>query len=335
MKRNAIFIQQMFIFTLLIDINERLKLRGVNAAMTNVKKIPASVLEQLRNTANDCGRSFDSILHSYIQVRLLHRLSISTYRDRFVLKNDLLLFSLTNGLSKTNLEMDLSVRYFSNDLRMLKQAFEEICSIDAQADGVEFLVDELIATRVRGDFDTEWVNIKVPVKLHQSLQYIQIKIHLRDYFIVQPKSIAIQTLIETNPPEILTYPIEAMIAEKFEEIISYVSSSNRMKDFYDIYILSDTQNFEGRILQQAILDIFDRRRTLIEKDHPVFSTSFYLDPARQTQWQIFMEQSSSQQPLTFKEVMKRIQKMLSPIYMMILTEEEFFKNWSSEIKEWQ
>ncbi|PJW13055.1 Abortive infection protein AbiEii [Geobacillus sp. Manikaran-105] len=63
--------------------------------MGNIKNIPASVGERLKNLAKQSGKTFDFILLLYFQERLLYRLSISHYRDQFVLKGGLFLFSLT------------------------------------------------------------------------------------------------------------------------------------------------------------------------------------------------------------------------------------------------
>lgn len=118
---------------------------------------------------------------------------------------------------------------------------------------------------------------------------------------------------------VLAYSAEAIIAEKFEAMISVVELDERMKVFYEVYLLSTTQKFEGRVLQEAVSEIFDRRRTLIEKDQPVLSKQFYLDAQCNKQWSACI----GPQSLTFEGVMKCLQKVLLPIYSAIVTEDEF------------
>ena len=132
-------------------------------------------------------------------------------------------------------------------------------------------------------------------------------------------------------PVVLAYSTEAIIAEKFEAMISLVEVDERMKDFYDVYTLSHTQNVEGRVLQEAVSEIFDQRRTRIEKDQPILSKQFYLDTQRNKQWSACI----GQQSLTFEEVMKCLQKVLLPIYSVIVTEDELFGNWDYELQDWQ
>lgn len=91
--------------------------------MGNVKNISASVRERLKNIAKQSGKTFDLILLLYFQERLLYRLSISNYRDKFVLKGGLVLFSLTQFKSRPTKDIDFLARQISNDIQYIKAAF--------------------------------------------------------------------------------------------------------------------------------------------------------------------------------------------------------------------
>lgn len=294
--------------------------------MKNVKTIPIKVSEQLKNVATKNGESLDVIGHRYFQERWLYRLSISAFQERFLLKGDHLLATLTNGLVKPSVIISLSAKQITQDISKLQHVFEDICAIKVPEDGVDFLVDELKITALKED-----VSIEIPVILGQMRTYIQIKISYKDNHILTPKEVTIPTLLEMEPPVLLAYSTEVIIAEKFEAMISLVEEDNRMKDFYDVYMLLNTQSFEGRVLQEALLEVFDKRRTLIEKDQPVLSKQFYLDARRNEQWLAIIGQES----LIFEEVIKRLQKVLIPIYFAIVTEDEFFGNWDYELQDWK
>ncbi|KOS68390.1 hypothetical protein AEA09_07355 [Lysinibacillus contaminans] len=294
--------------------------------MKNVKTIPIKVSEQLKNVATKNGESLDEIGHRYFQERWLYRLSISAFQERFLLKGDHLLATLTNGLVKPSVIISLSAKQITQDISKLQHVFEDICAIKVPEDGVDFLVDELKITALKED-----VSIEIPVILGQMRTYIQIKISYKDNHILTPKEVTIPTLLEMEPPVLLAYSTEVIIAEKFEAMISLVEEDNRMKDFYDVYVLLNTQSFEGRVLQEAVLEVFDKRRTLIEKDQAVLKNQFYLDAQRNEQWLVFVGQKS----LFFEEVIKRLQKVLVPIYDAIVTEDEFFGNWDCELQDWK
>ncbi|MFJ7736644.1 nucleotidyl transferase AbiEii/AbiGii toxin family protein [Lysinibacillus sp. NPDC097287] len=294
--------------------------------MKNVNAIPISVSEQLKNVATKNGEGLDVLAQYYFQERWLYRLSISSYQERFLLKGDHLLSSLTNGLVKPSTVITLSAKQITSDINKLQHVFEEICAIEVPEDGVNFKVDELKISA-----EQEQVSIVVPVILDQIKKYIEIIVSYRDNHILAPKTVIVPNLLEMETPKVLASSVEAIIAEKFEEIISLEDIENRIKDFHEIYLLLETRNIEGRVLQEAVLEVFDLRRTRIEKDQPVLSKQFYLDPQRNKQWNTFIGDKS----VTFEEVIKRLQKALLPIYQVILTEDEFFGNWDYQLRDWK
>jgi predicted nucleotidyltransferase component of viral defense system len=88
-------------------------------------------------------------------------------------------------------------------------------------------------------------------------------------------------------PVLKTYSIESVIAEKFEAMITLSIMNSRMKDFFDIYTLLSSYNFDGRVLQESILETFQRRGTNIVRNHTLFTEEFAQDPIRNTQWITF------------------------------------------------
>ena len=300
--------------------------RGVEITMKNVKTIPVNVSEQLNNVATKNGERLEVLTQYYVQERWLYRLSISAYQERFLLKGNHLLCALTNGSVKPSVGIALSSRHITHDSKQLQHVFEEICAIEVPEDGVEFLVDDLKVTTIKGG-----VSIEMPVSIGALHTHLNIEISFGDQLVLTPKTVVFPTLLDMAPPVVFAHSIEVIIAEKFEAMISLVESDDSMKDFYDVYVLLTTQSFEGRVLQEAISEAFDRRRTRIEKDHPVLSKQFYLDAQRNKQWHAFM----GQQAVSFEEVMKRLQKVLVPIYSVIVIEDEFFKNWDCQLQDWQ
>ena len=90
---------------------------------------------------------------------------------------------------------------------------------------------------------------------------LQVNISFGDYPILTPKSVVFPTLLEMAAPVVLAYSTEAIIAEKFEVMISVVELDERMKVFYDVYSLSTTQNFEGKCCRRLF------RKSLIIVEH--------------------------------------------------------------------
>ncbi|MFJ7953959.1 nucleotidyl transferase AbiEii/AbiGii toxin family protein [Lysinibacillus sp. NPDC096418] len=294
--------------------------------MKNVNTISTSVSDQLINVATKNGENLDVFAHYYIQERWLYRLSISAYQERFLLKGDHLLFALTNGSIKRSTKIALSAKQMTDDINKLQHVFEEICAIEVPVDGVSFNLDELKITAKK-----EEVHIVIPVIFDQRKTYIEIQVSYRDNHILAPKTVTMPTLLDMESPKILGSSTETILAERFDAMIRLEDIENRMKDFYEVYLLLETQNIEGRVLQEAVLEVFDLRRTRIEKDQLVLSKEFYLNPQRNKQWNTFISDKS----LTFEKTIKRLQKAFLPIYEVILTEDEFFGNWDCQLRDWK
>lgn len=303
--------------------------------MGNVKNISASVRERLKNIAKQSGKTFDLILLLYFQERLLYRLSISNYRDKFVLKGGLFLFSLTQFKSRPTKDIDFLAKQISNDIQYIKAAFESICALTVEEDGVEFDVNGITAERIKEDADYEGVRIKIPASLGRMKKQLQLDIGFGDVIIPKPRDIQYPTLLNMKPPEIRVYSTDSVIAEKFEAMISLSVANSRMKDFYDIFTLLSTENFDGRVLWEAIFETFQRRRTNLEKEHPVFSPSFAEDEIRIKQWKAFLRRIGLKENLEFPFVMERIRDFLFPIYDSILNEDEFLKMWNCQTLKWE
>ncbi|MED0656314.1 nucleotidyl transferase AbiEii/AbiGii toxin family protein [Anoxybacillus ayderensis] len=303
--------------------------------MRNVKNIPASVSERLKNIAKQSGKTFDLILLLYFQERLLYRLSISSYRDKFVLKGGLFLFSLTQFKSRPTKDIDFLAKQISNDIKYIKAVFESICALTVEEDGVEFDVNGMTVERIKEGANYEGVRIKVPASLGKIRKQLQLDIGFGDVIIPKPKEMKYPTLLNMNPPEIQVYSTYSVIAEKFEAMISLSVINSRMKDFYDVFTLLSTENFDGRILWEAIFETFQRRGTNLEKDHPMFLCSFAEDERRNKQWKAFLQRMGIKEDLHFSFVMRKIRDFLFPVYDSILKEEEYFKKWNKITLEWE
>lgn len=122
------------------------------------------------------------------------------------------------------------------------------------------------------------------------------------------------------------YSYESVIAEKFEIMLRLSLINSRMKDFYDIYLLSIVETFDGRILQEAIFSTFEKRGVPLKKDQKLFTDDFSENKEKIKQWNAYLNKIG-QEIISFKEVMKRIKTFLLPIYEYIIDEKEFFRKW--------
>ncbi|WP_051330738.1 nucleotidyl transferase AbiEii/AbiGii toxin family protein, partial [Aneurinibacillus terranovensis] len=267
--------------------------------------------------------------------RFLYRLSISEYRDKFVLKGGLFLFSLTQFKARPTKDIDFLARQIANDIEYIKETFEKICNLPIEEDGVHFDSTGITAERIKEDADYEGVRIKIPSLLGKMRKVLQLDIGFGDVIVPKPQVIDYPVLLNMESPNIQAYSTESVISEKFEAMITLSVVNSRMKDFYDIYTLLTTENFDGRVLMEAVFETFQRRGTQVEREHPVFSEAFAKDEARVRQWKAFLRRIGIADTLDFHEVMLKITKFLLPIYQAVIEEEEFFKLWDCTLQEWK
>ena len=294
--------------------------------MKNVETIQINVTEELKNVANKKGGNLEGISHTYFLERWLDRLSLSSYQERFLLKGDHLLGALTNGMIPAPSTISLSAKQMTQHPLELQRVFQEISGIEVPEDGVTFLGNDLKMV-----IEQDLVQMEIPVQLGQLHSYIEINISYQDQHILKPKHTALPTVLGSDSPTLLGNTAEVVIAEKFEAMIRLVDEEERMKDYHDVYVLLYNQTIEGRVLQEAVWEVFNRHRTCLERDIPILSEAFYLDAQKNQQWLSF----SDQQDVAFEVVIKRLQKALTPVYHAIITEDEFFGYWDCELQDWK
>ncbi len=134
-------------------------------------------------------------------------------------------------------------------------------------------------------------------------------------------------LSEFEKPLVLTYSLESTVAEKLDVIISLMEATGRMKDFYDIYYLATTFDFDGRKLQEAIYETLSNRGTPYEKDSIAVIARLAKDEEIKKRWDNFCKKILKYE-LDFTGVVKIIIDFILPPYESIIKEDEFFKNWS-------
>lgn len=213
--------------------------------------IAASVLAKLKNKAKASGISYQQCLQLFFQEEFLRRLAGSKYAENFVLKGGLFIYTLTNFESRATVDVDFLMRGLNNDLARMDEIIAEILEVDTGNNFVTLKATKTepiaiqrkyhgVSTQITGYIK----NVRVP---------FNVDIGVGDVIIPNPQRRNIQTQLDGyEKPEILTYSLESTIAEKFDAILQRLELTGRMKDFYDIYYLSRTFDFDGLKLQTAI-----------------------------------------------------------------------------------
>jgi len=298
-----------------------------------IKDITASVRAKLAIIAKKEQRSFDSVLLLYMQERILYRLSISKYCERFILKGGLLIFMLTEYKGRPTKDIDFLAEQISNDIENIRKAFSEICNVQCEDDGLVFSGDEIEVEEIKKDVEYHGIRVKTNCFLGNARKVLQLDVGFGDVVVPRPQMMECPILLDMKAPVIKVYSLESIISEKFQAMISLSVINSRMKDFYDIFTLLNTNSFDGRKLQGAVDETLQTRHTVIERENIIFTEEFMKDVNRIKMWKAFLRKINSAN-IEFDEVMREIIIFLKPIYDVIVHEEEFLEFWDHDKKQW-
>jgi predicted nucleotidyltransferase component of viral defense system len=300
-----------------------------------VKNKAASIRARLMNIARAEKIDFDFLLLRYFQERFLYRLAISEFSDRFVLKGGLLLICLKMPRSRPTKDIDFLAQGVKNEPPELVHIFKSITEIPYD-DGVKFITSSVISERIKEAADYEGIRIKMDVTLGQAKKKLQIDIGFGDVIIPQAMQIEFPTLLDENPPKIRVYSIESIISEKFEAMVKLAMVNSRIKDFYDVYTLSISYNFQSDRLRGAIESTFHRRKTSIPDNLLIFRSEFHSDEEKQKQWVAFLRKSRLHDiNQEFNEIMERITSFLKPIVDSIKDKTREERTWDIRTGSWK
>jgi predicted nucleotidyltransferase component of viral defense system len=251
----------------------------------------ASVRQRLLNMARERGEDYSLLLTQYALERLLYRMSRSEFREHFILKGAML-FSIWGGEPhRPTRDLDL-LGSGDNSITHLVKVFKTICQTAVENDGLEFLEETVQGEQIREDQEYEGVRIKLLSRLAGARIPIQVDIGYGDTIIPGPLGADFPTLLDFPAPHLQVYTHETVVAEKFQAIIMLGIANSRMKDFYDLWVITRRFSFEGNILAKAIKATFDRRRTPLPTIAPLaFTPEFFEDPGKKTQWNAFIKRS--------------------------------------------
>ncbi len=251
------------------------------------KNMAASVHARLAETARRTNRPFQELLQYYGMERFLYRLSKSPHAARFVLKGALMLRVWNAPMARPTKDIDLLGR-LESPLENLSTVVREVCAVDVEPDGLVFTPATVKSERIREDADYESVRIRFEGLLGRARIAMQLDVGIGDVMVPGPVEIAYPTLLDFPAPRLKGYPRETAIAEKFEAMVKLGTLNSRMKDFYDIWILSRQFGFAGPTLAQAVTATFANRGTTVTAEPVALTTEFSENEVANTQWRAFV-----------------------------------------------
>jgi predicted nucleotidyltransferase component of viral defense system len=290
-----------------------------------IKNIAASVRQRLLNQAKQDRRPFNELLQYYGMERFLYRLSQSLYAKQFVLKGGLMLRVWNASESRPTMDIDMLGRT-SNDPNQIIRQMQEIIALTVEPDGMAFDPASLVTEPITKDADYQGVRVRCLGYLDRAKVNIQLDLGFGDVVFPQPEVSMLPTLLDYPAPQLLCYSRESVIAEKFEAMLKLGALNSRMKDFYDLWLLSQQFDFDGVKLTEAIRLTLDHRETALSDSILPFSAEFVRD--KQVQWVALCKRLGRERtPTEFASVVAVIREFLAPLVAALLSDVQPPSRW--------
>jgi len=270
-----------------------------------------SLKGKIKNIASDKNITANVVLQNFMMERFLNRLSVSEYKDKFVIKGGSLVSALVGIDNRSTMDIDVTVKGFTLVEAETENVIKNIMAIDLN-DAVEF----------------EWKKCE---EIRDDDIYGGLRVFLNGYFdsksLVVPFSIDVSTgdIITPEPQlqkwnclvdqgeefELWSYPVETILAEKVETILSRGVLSTRPRDYYDVYVLLRTKYFNKDVFSEALEKTSKHRKsferiTEVRKDFSVIENSLDL----QEQWNRYSRVNPYTEGLSFSDVCKAVKELL-------------------------
>jgi predicted nucleotidyltransferase component of viral defense system len=253
-----------------------------------IRNIGASVRARLQNISRERHQTFQQVLTHYVLERLLYRLSQTKYRDSFALKGAMLITKWFTDPLRPTQDLDL-LGFGDADAANMVSTFREICAVPYD-DAVVFDIEGVQIDRIREELEYGGLRIKTNATVDGARVRVVVDIGFGDTTEPGLTEMDLPVLLDFPSPRLRAYARETVISEKFQALVMLGRATSRMKDLYDIWVLSRTYEFKGDNLALAIAATFARRKTGIPSELPdALTPAFATDPAKMQQWNSFVE----------------------------------------------
>lgn len=255
----------------------------------------------------DSGKS-QMLIRNYAMERFLERLSLSTYKNNFILKGGMLVSSMVGLDNRSTMDIDTTVRDLPFNTENAERIITEI--IDTPVDdnicfsikSVSEIMDEAVYSGVRLSLDAQLENMRIPLKIDISIGDV-----------ITPAEILYpyRMMFEEREVSLQAYTLETVLAEKLETVLSRALTNTRLRDFYDIFILQNRSlPIDAEILSTAIKATCRRR----ESEHVLPDCYRILDELEGSRvmrklWMNYAKNNSCAENISWEEVLLAVRRL--------------------------
>lgn len=261
----------------------------------------------IRNLSKEVGIEAHVLIRKYMMERFLERVSSSKYNGSFILKGGMLVAAFVGVEARATMDIDTTIKGIPVTIVDMERTITEISNIDLD-DNVKFRIKKV--SEIMDEAEYSGIRFSMDAVLDGAV--IPLKIDISTGDVITPREIAYsyKLMFEDRTIPIMTYPIETVLAEKLETVISRSITNTRMRDFYDIHILLKSQNIDADILALALERTAKKRGnfSLLENAESVLKI-VKSDEDMKRLWNIYQKKFKYAGEYTWDEVIHSVRKL--------------------------
>lgn len=223
---------------------------------------PRQLKAWINNMAKENNLIANTVLQNYMMERLLERISVSEYKDNFILKGGFLIASMVGIDMRSTLDMDTTIKGIPVNRETIEEILNEILSIDI-GDNVFFRLKDIKSIHDVGEYD----DFRVSVEAQFFTIRVNMKIDITTGDLIIPRDVdySFKLMFEERNISIKAYNLYTILAEKIESILTRNVANTRARDYYDVYILLTLRrkDIDLEVLRGAIQKKAKERKTLV------------------------------------------------------------------------
>ena len=274
-------------------------------------KTAKQLKDLIRNLSKKKSADAQILMRNYMMERFLERISLSKYRDKFILKGGMLVAAMVGLDARSTMDLDATVKGINVNVNDVADLIAGIVSVPID-DGVTFRVNKV--SEIMDEAEYPGIRVSMTTVFDGVVTPLKIDISTGDAITPREVRYSFKLMLEDRSIDIWAYNLETVLAEKLETIITRATTNTRMRDFYDIYILEQLHGntLNAQILHDALLATARKRET---EGHLTEAREVFAEvedsPVMQQLWTAYRKKFSYAADLEWNIVMKAVRKLYS------------------------
>ena len=282
----------------------------------------------VRNLSNKKSADAQILMRNYMMERFLERISLSEYKNQFILKGGMLVAAMVGLDARATMDLDATIKDTNVSVEDVEMIISKIISIPLN-DGVLFRIKRI--SEIMEEADYPGVRVSMETKFDGVITPLKIDISTGD--IITPREIKYKfnLMLENRTIEVWAYNLETVLAEKLETVISRNVTNTRMRDFYDIYILQKLygEQLSKDVLRDALVATAKKRETLEQietEDIDEVFDEIQSSSVMENLWKAYQRNYSYSADIPWHTIMKSIRTLYEIISKNTYNVLQFAKN---------